>query len=278
MKASCRYFHVEELRHPLPMPNANGFISVTELVSMLYKPVPIPFKVLASCGISYYHEFVFIHIKQVTYFNKLDLECCDKTAIKCPRIILEGWLVFLYYTVIQTGALSAPQSATINFLLQNAWILGLNTQDFLRITTCINNLIILVNKAMEDGFTLNEACCSSYIYRQWRGTTEPQAPKDSSVYLRLLWNGAMQNPFKAGVDFLHRNHDIWNGPWIEVLAPKRIDRILDLCKNSDIRFSLGFVLIATNSFQLQDLEESWSRRQLPSCNVPLLDWQIKESL
>ena len=159
----------------------------------------------------------------------------------------------------------------MNLLHSNTPLLSLGMQSFERIMTSINNLIIFVNKAMKDGFILKEASCTRH------GDLE-LSMGDTSVYLRLLWNGVSLNPFKAGIHFHDRLSSPWDGPWAEYRGTMKLHEIIKLCDEKDIRFGLGFVLSAAKSEQLQELEKCWSHRQFPSCEIPLQDWQIVENL
>jgi hypothetical protein len=267
--ASGHYFHIMELRRPLPLPEKSGYIAVEELVAMLYKPIMVPFEEFTLYGTTYFHDFVFDHIKEIIHSSGADFEGRDGPVTKCPRTILEGWLVFLYYLIIQTGALSSLQGKTLVLLHQNPSMICLSVPQFSRIATCINNLIIFVNKAMKDGFVLKEASG----YRR----SDLQIPADSSIYLRLFWNGALEDPLRKGLDFTN-HYDLWNGPWEEYRKTMTLDRILELCTNDDTCLGLGFCLVAAKSRHLTDLEISWSQSQFPSRTVPLQDWQIVEKL
>ena len=263
--AACgRYFHIMELRRCLPLPKRNGYVAVEEMVAMLYKPVMVPFDDFTPYDTTYFHDSVFIHIKKTFHSSVADLESRDGPVSKSPRKILEGWLVFLYYLIVQTGALSSLQSETLDILQQNTSMISLSVPQFSRMTTCIDNLVIFVNKVMKDGFVLKETSGSR--------CRDLEIAADSSIYLRWFWKGVLRTP--PGSITYHNRSD---GSWVAYPNTMALDRILELGNSDHTRLGFGFCLVAGKSHRLTDLENSWSHRQFPSCTVPLQDWQILRS-
>ncbi|KAL9043967.1 MAG: hypothetical protein Q9214_002865 [Letrouitia sp. 1 TL-2023] len=182
--AIFHYFAVREMRYPLPPPEPNGQIAVSKLVAMLSKPVLTNFKSIARCGITYFHTFAFAHMKERLKISGATLIDCGTPACKSPRAILEGWLVFLYYSVIQTGRISTEQDQIFDLLYQDSSLVQLSTQQLQRIITSINNLVIFVNKTMKDGFVLD----SSSITMRQDTSFNGEAP----TYLRLFGDQRMR--------------------------------------------------------------------------------------
>ena len=274
VKAGCRFFRLTELRQPLPHPDAYGQIAWKDLANMFHRPLMISFELLTAYGITYLHDHVFDHM---VHLRATDFECYGSSCEQCAKTIFEGWLVFLYYVVIHTGSLSLCQRWVLNLLIEHAHLLELDTSDLVRIMTCIDNLIIFVNKAMKDGFTLKGASnphaahSSIFLEQHPFGTYS-----EDVVYLRVFWNGAFQNPLRGFVT--ERHNDLWDGSWIEYASSVPLKDIASQCNEGGVQFGLGFCLVVAGSNTCDQLETCWSRSQFPLCNIPIHNWRIVEQL
>ena len=259
--ASGNYFAIMEMRRPLPPLDPDGQIAVGKLAAMLHRPVMIDFKSFAKYSITYFHAFIFAHMKEKLKISSANFIDRREPGYINPRAIFEGWLVFLYYSIVQKGTISSQQDQTFDLLYQDASMVQLSIQQLSRIITSVNNLIIFVNKAMKDGFVLNDA---SVTLRQHMRLDEA-AP----VYLRYFAENRIRISSRPTV--YHNSRD---GSWEKYSLHARLPRILG-SKNDLV---LMFCLVAENSAFLTDLERSWMRGGFPSTNVPLKDWQIVETL
>lgn len=260
--ASGRYLNVRELRQSLPLSKVDNYVAIEDLVDMLYKPITISSAVFSTHYVPYIHDFIFFHVKKAFDFDGAMFQNLCQSDMKRPRTILERWLVFLYYTIIQRGALSAPQSETLDLLDQNTSMLGLDDSDLLRLVTAINNLIIFVNKTMKDGFVLDKALCSRTNAWEFNWSTE-------ACYLRLFWRG----PLKSLPRSISRS-DFYDGNWQEYGQEMTFKEILQLGDDNNTVSELIFALVPWKSKHLKDLERCWTRRGFPSCTVPLRDWRV----
>lgn len=211
--AACdKFFRVEEFRRSLPIPEKDGFIAAEKLASMLYRPIESSFDILRFDRVTYFHDFVFVHLNEKLRSKNASSEDRDELALK-SRTVFEGWLVFLYFLIIHTGALSPRQRETLSLFRTDPSMIGFSTSQFLRIASCINNLVVFVNKAMKDGFELKSPSP--------RRDIGDIVTMDESVYLRLFYLrsvGSLQ--FK---NMVHRSSD-FDGPWEEypgIVRPMR---------------------------------------------------------
>ena len=275
LASSRHYFHVMELRRCLPPARANGSIAVTELVAMLQRPVLVPFEALCQYGVDYFHDYVFFHVREIVRYSHNDSDIRDFPITKISRTIFEGWLVLIYYSIVQNGKLSSLQHETLSLLHENTSIIGLSISQLSRVTTSINNLLIFVGQAMKDGFVLKEASGSYYH--------ELQVMANDSTYLELFVYG------KADMlrikRFGSRRFKDWlklkNGSQMKLPKDVKLDRVLGMYSERHVRrngLGLGFYLVAVNSPTLSDLEHCWSRRDFPWFTIPLRDWLIVEKL
>ena len=264
--AGCvHYFHSMEVRKALPLPEVGDRLSVAQLVAMLYKPMMIPFKVFALHGTTYFYEFAFNHLRRLYQSNGPSVEDLEAPLTQSSRKIFEGWLVFLYYFVLETGQLSANQCKTLDILHRTPSMIGLSVDEFSKIDTCVNLLVVFVNKTMKDGFTLKSP------------SPLPQRALSSGPflgYLRLFFSKGLPIRFlsESGLPPFTVS-DEYEYP---VLSMSPLDR-LTLGRSPRELFAFGFSVTALYSDSLATLEKTWIR-EFPSHTVPLEDWQIFEKV
>ena len=267
--ACACYFYSTEVREALPLPEVGDCLSVAQLVAMLCKPMMIPFEVFALHETTYFYEFAFDHIRRLYQSSGPSIEDLEAPLARSSRKIFEGWLVFLYYYVLQTGRLSANQCKTLDVLHRNPSMIGLGLDDFSKIDTCINLLVVFVNKTMKDGFTLKNPS-------PWHQITSSCMPEKYSVYIRLFSTGppirilpALSWPGNATTSSLF-------GEYVPPYPHKTLDR-LTLGQSPKALFAFGFRYAALASDFPMSLEKTWIRG-FPSYTVPLIDWEIFESV
>ncbi|KIV87767.1 hypothetical protein PV11_03289 [Exophiala sideris] len=259
--ASKNYFNVKELRQPLPAPEINGIIALEKLTSMLCRPLAVSVSLLANYGIPYFHDYVFLHLEQLTDHSGMDLENSETPPHVTRTRILEGWLVLLYFFVIETGALSLPQCNALDVLVRKPFMVGLSTPEVACIIRHANNLVIFVNKAMKDGFVLKDASTSPC----GRMLVERRA----SLYLRIFERSELIHQVVDGMGSC--THKFVHHPDYTLTPKYRADN--SWTSNKGL---LAFCMTADWSPQLGELEECWHRRQYPLITIPLRDWRIIE--
>ena len=250
--AACvHYFHGTEVRKALPLPEVGDRLSAAQLVAMLYKPMMNPFEVFALHRTTYLYEFAFDHVRRLCQSSDASIEDLEAPLTRSSRKIFEGWLVFLYYYVLQTGRLSANQCKTLGVLYRNPSMIGLGLDEFSKIDTCINLLVVFVNKTMKDGFTLKTPSPSPSPLRRETISYIPEY----SVYLRLFSTGPPIRILSA--DFWPRTAatTIPSSEYVLQHSHKTLDR-LTLGQSPRALFAFGFRVTAVTSDSLESLEKT----------------------
>lgn len=277
MAASRGYFNVKEIRRALPRPDRDGNIAVEKLTAMLCKPLAVPFALLASHGVSYFHEYVFLHLKEIVDYPCVDARDSMASLCRTGKTILEGWLVVLYYIVLQTGALSPPQCEALDLLVQAPSMVGLSMSEVECVGRRANNLVIFVNKAMKDGFVLTDTSMYGFGNNGFAHDGNINVRAGSLLYLRMFGHGMFTEQMTDQLGAVNM-FDKWNGDWKVYEQSLEMSRIVGICHSSGLHLGLAFCMMAEQTPQLTEVRECWKRRQFPSCTTTLFDWQIVEKL
>ena len=248
--ACSRYFHNSEFRQALPSAESGDCLSIEVLASMLCRPMMISFEVSDWPAVGdYFFTYAFSHIQVLHQSSALKIESLKTSVTQAARKMLEGWLVLLYYFVLQTGALHSRECNALDILYCDPSLVRMTPDEISSINGCINLLVIFANKVMKDGFTLktpNPILQDRVLLRTAR----------TQIYIRLFWP---VRPVQLK----------------SALAFKDNPRLIHECYDSATRedFDFGFIIVAPRSRNLRDLEWTWGLTY-PAMTVPLDDWRI----